>query len=274
MISQPAVSKYIRRLNDIAQEDLFIRKNDGLEPTASCLKLRDIAENILFHCGDFVNTLQDSFDPQAQASTFSIGHSIHKTQYIFKSLSADLANIYPKVSINLTHLHESYAIQSLSDETIDLYLGILPRDVPKYMEYIELANVNLRTVCSDKCPFFEKGYINKDEFISTPHIKMSITQKSSAIDLELKAAGLFQDTLIAVPDVYSVRNLLDRSPYLYVADESDALLMASQNPYLKVLSHDFSLPSFPWYAIWHRKNNSSPSHRWLREYIQSGIGAV
>lgn len=269
-LTQSAVSRQVAKLKEIAGENLFIRTKHGLNPSETCLALREHALKIFDLTDQFFKLKENSFDPAIDEYEFSIAVPVQKTRYFFENLTMGIKDKYPHLTINLLYLEETEALEKLHDRTLDLYIGFLPENMPKSLNVKQTMTLDFRVICSKQNKLFDKGKIIKQEFVSIPHIKLAIGTHQSAIDREMTKLGLLQSKLISVPDQQAVKHLLKKSSYLYMLDQKAADTLCNEEKNFKTLDTvGFTLPKIKIYQIWDRRHDTSNPQVWIRDYIHS-----
>lgn len=272
-VSQSAVSKYIQRLRELTGEELFVRTRRGLEPSAACLDMREAAAQILDLAEEITNTGDRVFYPEKEARSFSISIPMQKTNFLFEKLTMTALARYPLIEMNLFHLSQDEAVASLMTKQTDLCIGLLPEGLPKTYEMELLSELDFRVMCSKKSSFYKVGKITKQQFVSSPHIKISNSLGETVLDKKLQDMGLYQEKLISVPDESAAAKILEATDYLFLLDQRDTARMCERSDAIKVLDADFDLPKTQIHIIWNRRMTSDPAHKWLRSFVTKSIGS-
>ncbi len=267
-VSQSAVSKYIQRLNEFTGEELFIRAHKGIEPTKTCLELRDKALDILELCESMSYRHRQAFDPHSADRQFKVAVPLLKSLFFLEMLCLKPMRQIPRVQINLVNLERSEALEALENGDLDLYLGLMPENLPKRFQTTEIARFDFGVICSNKSPLFNSGKITKREFVNTPHVT---ARAELVLEGKLKKLGILQNKLVYVPDKETAKRMLLETDYLFIADQQDASYFCQGSKDLKLLVANFELPAANIYQIWDRRNNTDPAHIWLRKYIEKSV---
>ncbi|MAH04548.1 MAG: hypothetical protein CL561_03210 [Alphaproteobacteria bacterium] len=243
-LTQPAVSRYIKELKDITGTDFFIRGANGYELTNEGHIFWRKATDILSNCEVFTRNAQDDFDPAKD------------------------------VHVNLSRHNVKDAFELLYRREIAAYLGYDFDVPPDYLNVMDVKTLEYCPVCSVRSPFAKKRKITIDEFVKTPHLKVYTGSSPSVFDKVLEDLGLFQDTLIEVPDLASVLVMLKQTDMLFFALKDHAEAFCAQDPDLVMLdSVDFSLPSMQLNLYWNKTNDAYKPNMWLRSFIKQTLGA-
>ncbi len=267
-LAQPSISWYLKQLRELTGDDLFIRGAKGFEPTDFCTAYYEQAKEILNSMELLISSKNTAFDPKKQAAHFTVAVPYFKARMLLDALSVNLMKEYPLIQSNLFYLKESEALQHLESGLLDIYIGLISEKLQKRFQVEKVLESEFIVLCSEKSPLFKKGKISKQEFINTPHIKVSPGFEPSVLDAKLNKQGLLQKTLFTVPDIGAQIILLRETGYLLLIDRSDAEMIMSGNTF-KVLKTDFDLPQISLHAVWHRRKKNDPAHKWLREHLKA-----
>lgn len=271
-IAQPSISWYLKQLRELTGDSLFIRTAKGLEPTDFCTNYYHQASNILNSLEILGAYKNIEFDPHTASVEFSVAIPFFKARMLLEGLSVNLIKNYPHMQSNLLYLEESEALRHLESGLLDIYIGIISEKLPKHFSTEKILVSEFIVLCSDRCKFFKKGQVSKQDFIKTPHIKLAAGFEPSIIDIKLKQHGLLQNKLITVPDIGSEIILLRETDFLLVIDRNDAEIMMAGNNF-KILKTDFDLPQLSLYSVWHTRRKNDPAHKWLRSYLNENCKA-
>jgi len=267
-ITQPAVSQCLKRLRAIAGDPLFVRTQNGLEPTPQCLALRDHAITVLDICERIVTSGAPEFDPAKTRHRFTVSIPQQKTQHLFHVLGILLSEKYPSLSVDITSLPEADGLAALSAGALDLFIGFSGKQVEAAYRSEKITSFNCKVICSNQCPLYPQGKLEKSTFLNTPHVKVSQGLDNTLLDGVLQSLGLMQKTLILVPDKESAYELVRQNNCLFMVDLQTAEKLCHQDKNLKILQEDFSLPSIDIYQVWDARRDVDPANAWLRKYIR------
>ncbi len=161
-ISQPAISKHIKFLEEYYQTKLFERKGIQIALTAT--------GNLLLKRLLFVKNIQAetefeiaSMNDQAQAKgVLKLGASTTVALYILPKVLSVFQQQYPQVEINLLNRNAEIVLEALLDQEINL--GIIEgRGKLTNVVYQPFINDKVIAVCSKKSPIArKKSYPLKD----------------------------------------------------------------------------------------------------------------
>lgn len=220
LISQPAVSKAIRQLEQQLGQTLFERYGSRLVLTTAGQLLREhvekaIAEErqLLFDLGMLTNQHMGSF---------TLGASTTISQYIIPKILLQFSNNYPKLEVKLLSGNTNDIEQAALAKTIDLGIveGISHRSG---LRYIPFREDRLRLVCHRSNPLYARGSISLELFKVQPLIlRENGSGTLEVIEQSLKICGLRISDLnvkLYLGSTESIKNALEAGTCIAILSE-------------------------------------------------------
>src|SRR5437660_10624377 len=127
-LSQPAMSHALSRLRSLFADDLFVRTQTGMEPTAHAREIAPLVSTAIEHIEAALN-LGVGFDPAKSAGIFTAGMAEYAEVALVGRLAETFARQAAKATLRLTPLTGADAAEQLDGGTIDVAvarLGALP----------------------------------------------------------------------------------------------------------------------------------------------------
>lgn len=161
-ISQPAISKHIRTLEEQYQTKLFERKGIEIELTPAGRLLYDkltevkrIQEEAEFEISSVKDVLQ-------ARGVLKLGASTTVALYILPKVLSSFSQHYPQININLLNRNSEIVLEALVNK--DINLGIIEgRSKLTSVDYLPFLTDKVVAVCSKKSPLArKKNYSVKD----------------------------------------------------------------------------------------------------------------
>ncbi len=166
-ISQPAISKHMKALEEFYKITLFERKGGSitLSPAGEILlnRLRE-AGNIQKQLEFEISTLKDQFQAKGQ---LKLGASTTIALYILPKLLSGFHQKYPDVKISLLNRNTDTIVKALLDQEIDV--GIVEgKNKISTILYQPFITDEVVAVCSAKSPIAKKGSITVHDLRNYP----------------------------------------------------------------------------------------------------------
>lgn len=166
-ISQPAISKHIKVLEETYKTTLFERKGNSILLTAAGRLLYERlmqAKNIQKQLEFEISTIQNQFKAKGQ---LKLGASTTVALYIIPKVLSEFHQKYPDIKISLLNRNTDTIVQALLNNDIDV--GIVEGNKKiNAINYQPFMTDEVIAVCSAKSPIAKKGSINIPDLKNLP----------------------------------------------------------------------------------------------------------
>jgi DNA-binding transcriptional LysR family regulator len=270
-LTQPAVSKSIKRLTEVYGKELFIRAPNSLKPNRTGKLLWEDVVKLLGICDNIVSDSEAEFNPYETPSKFTIATPMIDADYFFKHLVLDVMAEFPLIDIDVIHVPALEAYKHLEKDSIDAYIGYTSECLNKIIELEPILDIDFCIVCSDHSPLYNDGVISREDFINTPSLNIYKQFHELVLDEELKRCNLMQKEFKYVPNNEALTKFLSRSSALCLSTKRQANIICKKYPNTKILCPDFELPIMNLHLMWHKSNSTGIIHSWLLNLIRIRI---
>lgn len=214
-LTQSTVSHALARLRDVFDDPLFLRRPNGLEPTARARALEPRLREIL----DLAEAAIDApapFDPAEADGTVRIGISDYTAAVLAPPLVAALRERAPGLTASFRYAIRGQAIEALGAGTLDLAVGFF-WEPPPGIGIADLVEERYAVVLRPDHPArATDGSLSAHAYAHAPHALVSYEGDAQGIvDAALAAIGLARRVVATVPFYL---------PGLALVAESDTLL--------------------------------------------------
>ena len=166
-ISQPAISKHIKALEDYYKQTLFERKGNNIELT--------VAGNLLFQRLKEAKKIQDRLEFELSTLTnkfkakgdLKLGASTTVALYIIPKMLSGFHQKYPQIKISLLNRNTDTIVKALLDEDIDIGIVEGKKKLSSII-YQPFIKDEVVAVCSAKSAIAKKRILTLKEFKNTP----------------------------------------------------------------------------------------------------------
>jgi DNA-binding transcriptional LysR family regulator len=270
-LSQPAVSAALKRLREILDDQLFIRRGNDMIPTPRALELgsstREALGKIEFALGN-----RKQFDPATIQRRFTFLGSDVFSLMMMPALSRRFAEEAPGISLQLVDNAWGNAERLLQEGAVDIALeGEL--DVPDWVSSMHLLSAPYVVVASAKHPgiaaagIASREVIPLDLFCQLHHVvRSSSGMVNCVVDSALAKVGRKRHVTLILPHTLGVAIATANSLHLATVPRQFADLMATHLG-LKIYESPVPLPATNINVFWHARHNGDLAHQWLRRQI-------
>lgn len=263
-VTQPAISRSLKRLRELLGDELFYRTSTGMEPTAYALHM---AEPIACALSSLSAALSDGvpFDPRSSKKEFIVRMSDIGEIYILPRLMRVLAEEAPGVSITIVRGNNESLKSDMESGRIDLAIGLI--------DGLEAGFFRRQ--------LYEQGYVcvfRKDhplaqrkltliDFLAAEHIIVTAAGSGHAkVDEIIEKQGIKRKVKLRIPQYASLEYLLKSSDL--IATVPEALIQPNLFPLaLDYSEHPVQLPRLSIDLFWHARLHRDPANQWLRNVI-------
>lgn len=262
-LTQSSISHALKRLRDVFDDELFIRRPYGLEPTAFALALQPRIASV-------VETLKEAlsgppaFEPQSSRRLLRLAAFDYEMVTILPPLVKCLRKYAPGLTMASKTAARPEIPALLSTGRIDMAIGYYWENDPDLVK-AALYEEEYLVVASQGHPALS-GDISA--YAAARHVVVSPTgDLRGIVDQALEAKGMRREVAAAVPlffpglVVAAQGELVATLPKRFVEQFAGAFGLSSAPPPLVLRSFTVS-------ALWHRRDARNPFHLWMLERLK------
>lgn len=266
-ISQPAMSKSLKRMRQLFNDPLFTRTAHGLIATPRAETLQKEIPSLLAKMEHLISN--QGFQAETYSGSFKIACS-DTFGYLLPALLKNLAVAAPQMKIEHLPLDSDYE-ESLRRGKIDfvIHKALIPRaDI--IVDTLNMAS--MRCLMRAQHPLNKKQQLSLDDYLAYSHVRHVIS------NITISGLGLI-DELLAKQQLQ--RKITFATPYmelaLRVVEQTDYLVLVSTPFDVQALNQDrfhlakmpalLAVPSKPFKLLHHARSSQNPAHKWLRQQI-------
>lgn len=264
-VSQPAISKQIKNLEDILDVKLFYRFNKGVDLTEEGKILMHQIEKMSFYLEASLKYLSNS--KELVTGQLTIGCPSHITSFYLLEYIERFRKDYKGINIKIINDSTSLLIDSLIHHKIDFIIDSSPIELSsKDLVLKKIGEFNTIFIASNKYSDNIKhieDLRNVNLILPLPRSSMrqNLEKELSKYDIELNV-GLSVDTTDLI--ITSVKRGLGIG---YVVKE--AIKEEIKNGTIKELGIDCEMPKLELNLVYVNGYLSHPAQRFLKEYLKA-----
>ena len=261
--TQPAMSAALARLRLLCGDELFVRGQEGLQPTPRALDLAEPLGRALKEIQRALGFAQ-KFDPHSTTVGFNIGFSEHPAHKVLPKIVDCLHRSAPGATLHVrAFTARDEAIALLDAGEIDLAVGVPPRSAPgRILTRFLFEDPFVCVVRKDHAA--ARAPLDLQTFVSLPHLLVSPEyDRFGHMDIALAEHGLKRRLVLTLPQMYAAPPLIARSDMIATLMEGVVHGSACAHE-LCMLKPPLPLEPIRHVMAWHRRNDGHPAQRWLR----------
>jgi DNA-binding transcriptional LysR family regulator len=262
-LSQPAMSHALSRLRTLFNDELFVRTQAGMEPTA---RAREIAPLVTAAIEQIEAALRlgAGFDPTTSAATFTAGMAEYAEIALVGRLARAFAEGAPGATLRLLPASGTDIADGLDRGLIDVAVAHL-RTLPAHIEHRVLLRDPFVVVMRRGHPAAARP-LSLEAYAAQQHVLVSPRGMSAGaldrilVDFGLKRRiALLVATYLAVPAALAASDLVATVPSRTARQIATTAEIA-----ILPLPIDFSMTVA---MAWHRRAAGDPAQTWFRALL-------
>lgn len=263
-LSQPAVSNALARLRAALNDELFLRRPGGVEPTELALALAGPVAEVLDRLKETL-AVHAPFDPPTADRVFQVALSEYAEAVLAPMLLERLGREAPGCLLAIRHADRTNWQTLLERGEAELAIGVLP-EPPAIYTRIRLLPEGFRTLMRRGHPL-AAGVLDEDRLIAFPHLLHSPNgSRDGALDVALAARGRRRRLGAVVAHLSAVPEILARTDMVMTLSARLAHLLAEAHG-LVVRESPVAIRHTRLSMIFHRRFESDSGHAWLRRLM-------
>jgi DNA-binding transcriptional LysR family regulator len=263
-LSQPAMSHALSRLRSLFADDLFVRTQTGMEPTARAREIAPLVSAAIEHIEAALN-LGVGFDPAKSAGIFTAGMAEYAEVALVGRLARAFADEAPRTTLRLLPLNGAEAADQLERGAIDVAVAHL-RALPTAIESQMLLRDPFVVVLRKGHPLAAAGALSIEAYAAQRHILVSPRgDTSGAIDRILVDLGLRRRISLLVATYLALPAALAASDLVATVPSRTARQIALTAE-IEILPLPIDL-SMTVSMAWHRRAASELAQAWFRALL-------
>lgn len=263
--TQSAISHALARLRDIVGEPLFVRRPNGVEPTARALALEPAVNDIIDMARAALSQTA-SFDPATATGEVRVAAQDYHCALFAAPLVATLEKEAPAMHAGFLPLARSGALEALENGRADLAIGFIPKAGERF--------ISEPLVEQDYAVVARKGHaaaarLNElDVYVAQRHLLVSQSgDRTGTVDHALAQVGRSREVVSTVPyylaalAAVAVSDLVVTVPRLLAERYAGDFGLLVTAPPVKIRRFTLSL-------LRHRRNVDNPMIDWVAAILK------
>ena len=270
-ITQSTVSHALGRLRDLFGDPLFIRRPNGLDPTARALELEPAARALLEAAGRLLGP-SGPFDATTASGMVRIGASDYNCSLFVPDLVARMRTQAPGLVVSVRPLVRRAAAEALAAGDLDLAIGFFWGRAPGLVVET-LYEETYAAVMRRGHPALANRSLTLPAFIEADHVLVSYDgDVRGIVDQMLASMGRSRRVTATVPFFFSALAIVARTDQIVTVPRRLAEAHAARFD-LAVVDPPLRIRPFRIGQAWHERSGASPVRQWVTEQVRSAVPA-
>ncbi|MEZ9892674.1 LysR family transcriptional regulator [Vibrio lentus] len=265
--SQPSISRSLQKLRDYFDDELFIRSQHGLEPTAKLLEIKQTLLPVL-------SQLEQVLEPESEfdVAQFDGTVNIAINGFIANSISAKLTQILlaqaPKVKVNIVDWG-AHTLDLLTSGEVDLGVNYYPLELSKQVYQKRISRDDFVLVCRTGHPL-ANTLLKSDQQEPLQLASLVVSDWNDNIALApnvLADVGVKTEVKIRSTYLHSLLSIVKQSDVLFPCSKLLANSLSDEFSFVQ-FPHMPNMPNGDIGMTIGRKHRNQPKMRWLESCIE------
>ena len=264
-LSQPAVSAQLSRLRQIFDDPLLIPAHRGMTPTAKAIQLLEPVRQAL-NQARATFAIHRNFDPANARMTVSIACTDYLQAVVLMPLVKELRQSAPGIRVAIRNLDPQQLETQMERGDVDLAL-MTPESSSSSLHARHLFDERYVLIGRRNHPRLRDG-ITLDEYAELEHVIVSPSGGGfvTPVDNALAVLGYTRNVVLSAASFLLVPEIVANSDAVALVPER---LVRNRTDALKLVSFPLPADGFAVGMLWHERNHSDASHRWIRKAIMA-----
>lgn len=268
-MSQPAVSRALRRLRSVFADTLLVEGRKGYFLSARAEEVQPMLRRILGDIGEMLEARP--FDPAAATGSARLLMPDLESAALAPHLLARLATEASALNLEILPLAASL-FEMLENDAADALVGVID-EAPSGIRRRGLYDDRYVTLMRTGHPEAERKLTLK-RYLEHSHIVVSITGVGTApVDEALARIGRQRRVQVRVPSFLAAVEIAAQSDLITTLPSSLARTATAVGRFV-ALPPPLDLGSFTMSLLWHPRHQEDPRHIWLRGAIVEAAKAL
>jgi DNA-binding transcriptional LysR family regulator len=267
-ISQSGVSNALRRLREAFGDELFVRTDSGMMPTALA---ESMAEPIQAALQQIRQTIENRgcFDAANSTRHFRVALSDVGQMSLLPHLLSYFDKYAPNISLETVPLSRHGVAEQMSGGEIDLAIGAA-KPLGAGFSRRRFSSVHFVCVVSKNHPSIQ-GSISLEQFLQASFIEYEPTGGSYGhfrehADRLFKQRNIQRKVSVKMAYLSGIESIIARSDRIAVVTDALVTSMDLRNT-VQVLDLPFDVPPLDVTLQWHERINNDPAQAWLHKAV-------
>ena len=266
-MSQPAVSKALRRLRETFDDPLFVRSPSGIMPTP---RAHGIVEVARVHLQQLQAELVkgERFDPAASTRPITLAVSDVAEMAFFPAVLGHIRIRAPKCPVSTVSMPDAQLAQGLEKGEIDLAVGYYPALSLSNVRQRRLSRHGFACLMRAGHPLW-KPRLTVSSFLAAEHIVIRPAGRSQEVlERFIERRKMRRKIAVYTSSVLSVPFMVMESPFIATLPFAVVTRFASLTSRVVAALPPFDV-QYDLKLHWHRRFDNEPRSIWLREQMMT-----
>ena len=264
-VTQPTISNALVRMREQLDDQLFVRKGKGVEPTAKAIALIEPVREALQVIKNSISEDSD-FDPEQTKTHFRIVMLDQLEPVLMPSIVKQIQK-HRAITLEMLPIGSTDFVTGLKDETLDLVISphFSQLNNPEF-ETAVVGEADVVIIARKDHPEIS-GKVSLEQFQSIGQIALIPKLRTTTrVDEYLKQHDINRHIVYTSAKFWAFPHMVAKSELIGLVPRCFAREAARYYP-LQICSVPFEFPEQQMYMIWKSSRSNEPALKWLRNQM-------
>lgn len=273
-MSPSALSHALSRLRITFNDELFIRKDSNMEPTARAHVIAPGLAAALIAMSESLR-LANVFSPETSSQNFRFAVTDYTAAVFFPAFINRLQQVAPGISVKTVYSTGHDSLEDLVSGKVDFAIGFQTPEVRQHsqLSVIQGFRDDYVVAVSSRHPRIIGG-LTLDQFLAEGHVVVNPwNEVRGTIDQELAKMNIRRRVVVELPSLLSAPAIVANSELITTLPERAITTLFSSEA-LKCFKVPFSASPYALKVYYHNGRSVTPGHLWMRDFIHEAMNAL
>jgi DNA-binding transcriptional LysR family regulator len=266
-VTQPTISKALKKLRSRFGDELFVQTTHGMEPTPRGRQIAKAASQVLTSLEEKVFS-EAPFDPATSETTFTFAMSEVAELFFYPRILRTFKRVAPHAQIRSVFPPADGMLEGLESGEIDLAIGT-PFPELETGRFFKQRLFCTDFVCVMRADNATRGTsMSREDYVERSHLVVFQRDAEPVCLSALRREGLKPKSFISSSHYFSLPRLIEDSDAIATVPTSLGVYFAQRDSKLKVMEAPFKTAKVTPHQYWHNKFHSDPRNEWLRRTVK------
>jgi DNA-binding transcriptional LysR family regulator len=265
-ISQPNVSRSLRKLREFFGDELFIRASRGMQPTAKAMALREpVARAVEIVRRDVLDPIR--FDPATSTRRFVLNLTDLGELAFVPKLLGHLGRVAPGIELECVCLGPRELLDAMRGGEVDLAIGYFPELTAQTVRIRTLSDHPFVCLARTGHPLLEGG-LTVQAYARAGHIGLvGDGHAQRMFEERIARSGVARRIVLRTRNLLNVPYLVRETDLIATVPKGLPFHCGEIGGYV-VLKPPVPIDPIPLAQYWTDRQHKDPGHAWLRRTVR------
>ena len=267
-LSQPAMSRALKRLREMFGDVLLVRSGRGYERTVRGESILRDMESLMPRLEAMIRG--ERFDPARSQERFRVVMTDHASMVLMPSLMERIRNSAAKIKVEAS-IWDDRGYEDIAAGRTDT--ALCAEAAPPALQAEVLYEEDFVCLVGSAQHAGSRRFTLK-QYLDLPHaVVETLNGQQTLVDRPLAQLGLKRRVALSIPFFVPTIFAIARTDLVLTLPRRLAKMTALAGA-LRMVEPPHEVTGFPYFMVWHPRLTVEPAHAWFREQLRSAVRTI